>query len=110
MLSFVFRYLMAFCVLMLGAMVAYAHGIGEVAQNMLEPVTMASKAVSDGAIVIGSACLFSSFLKYRQYRVNHLAVPISTVFLLLVAGIVLICLPLIYKLTEYGIPFSYSLK
>ncbi len=81
-------------------------GFGQVATNILEPVTIASSFMSGISIVIGMTSLFSAFLRYMQHRVNPLAQPISTVILLVVLGVILIALPLIYKLTESGIPFS----
>lgn len=81
-------------------------GLGQVASNMLEPVTIASSFLSGISIVIGMTCLFSAFLRYMQHRINPLAQPISTVFLLVVLGVILLALPLVYRLTESGIPFS----
>ncbi len=81
-------------------------GLGQVANNILEPVTVASNFLAGAAIVIGMTCIFSAFLRYMQHRVNPLAQPISTVILLLVLGFFLLVLPLVYKLTESGIPFS----
>ena len=83
-----------------------SEGLGEVADNLMQPVSIVSGFLSGMAIVIGMACLFGSFVRYMQYRVNPLANPISTVITLLVLGILLLLLPLIYKLTESGIPFS----
>ncbi len=44
--------------------------------------------------------VFSSFLRYLRYRQNPLAAPLSSVVTLLVIGLALLCLPLIYMLTE----------
>lgn len=78
-------------------------GFGGVATNLMEPVIVLSDFVSSTAIIIGAIFIFSSFLKYLQYRVNPLAVPISTVVFLLICGIVLVLLPLTYKLV-YSLP------
>jgi len=83
-------------------------GFGGVANNLMQPVEITSAFLSGGAIVIGVTCLFAGFIRYLQYRVNPLAYPIGTVVTLFVLGIVLLLLPLIYKLTESGIPFSLS--
>lgn len=82
------------------------YGIGQVASNLLVPVTVASSFLSGASIVIGVISLFSAFLRYMQHRINPLAQPISTVILLLLLGVILLLLPLVYKLTESGIPFS----
>jgi hypothetical protein len=80
-----------------------SNGLGKVANNLMDPVTMLANFISAGSMVIGISFLFGSFLKYMQYRVNPMASPISTVILLLVMGLILICIPLLYKLTPSGI-------
>ena len=86
--------------------IAADSGIGTVASNLLTPVEIVSSFMSSASLALGISALFASFVKYMQHRVNPLAHPIGTVFLLLVIGIILVCLPMIYKLTESGIPFS----
>lgn len=82
-------------------------GAGIVAHNLMEPVTILSNFIGSMSIVVGLTAVFASFLRYMQYRVNPLASPLSTVLLLLILGIVLLVLPLIYKLTSSGIPIAY---
>jgi hypothetical protein len=60
------------------------------------------------SIVIGLTCLFAAFVRYMQHRVNPLAHPIGTVVTLLILGLLLLVLPLVYKLTESGVPGSIS--
>lgn len=84
-------------------------GVGLVAGNLIEPVSILSNFVGSGSIIIGMTALFGSLLKYMQHRVNPLVAPISTVILLLVIGIILVCLPLAYKLTSSGIPYDLHL-
>ncbi len=81
-------------------------GFGGVAVNLMEPVQVASGFLSSMAIIIGMTCLFGAFIRYMQHRVNPLAHPIGIVITLLILGILLLLLPLIYKLTDSGIPFS----
>ncbi len=90
------------------AIAAYSsgQGVGQVAANILEPVTILSDFVGNASIIIGATSLFAAFLRYMQHRINPLASPISTVIVLLIIGIVLILLPLAYKLTDNGIPYS----
>ncbi|MDR3477512.1 MAG: hypothetical protein P4M14_05705 [Gammaproteobacteria bacterium] len=104
----IYQRILFFCALCLPVLaVAATHpaGIGQVANNMLEPVYLVSDFVSSAAIIIGGTCLFGAFLKYMQYRINPLAAPMSTVLVLFLMGLVLVCLPLAYKLTESGVPF-----
>lgn len=81
-------------------------GAGAVAGNLMEPVEIVSAFVSTASIILGGSFLFASVIKYSQHRINPLAVPISTVVFLVVAGIVLVVLPLAYKLTESGVHLS----
>lgn len=87
---------------------ARTEGIGEVADNLMDPVTVFSGFVSTISIVVGACFLFASLIKYNQHRVNPLAVPISTVVTLFVMGIILFLLPLIYHLTESGIDYHLT--
>jgi hypothetical protein len=84
------------------------HGIGagKVADNLMEPVSILANFIGSMSIVIGISCLLAGFLKYMQHRVNPLVAPISTVVVLVIMGIVLLCIPLAYKLTEGGVPIS----
>jgi hypothetical protein len=81
-------------------------GAGKVADNLMEPVSILANFIGSMSIVVGISCLFACFLKYMQHRVNPLVAPISTVVMLLVMGIILLCLPLAYKLTEGGVPIN----
>lgn len=83
-------------------------GFGNVATNLLVPVHLVTSFLYGMSIVIGLVCLFAAFVRYMQYRVNPLANPISTVVTLLILGILLLVLPLVYKLTESGVPFTLS--
>ncbi len=80
---------------------------GDVANHLMEPVSILSNFIGSMSIIIGLTCLFGAFLRYMQFRVNPLASPISTVLLLLILGIVLLLLPMVYKLTSSGIPITY---
>lgn len=81
-------------------------GLGSVAANLMEPVEIVAGFLSGASIIVGMTCLFAGFVRYMQHRVNPLAHPISTVITLVILGILLLLLPLIYKFTESGIPFS----
>jgi hypothetical protein len=79
-------------------------GIGSIASNLMEPVSVINDFVNTAAMVLGGGFIFASFIKYMQYRQNPLAVPFSTVFWLLILGIVLLLLPLAYKLAYEAPP------
>jgi hypothetical protein len=80
-------------------------GLGGVAGNMMEPVTLFSDFVDTGCLVIGVGFLFASIIKYVEHRRSPLMVPISTVIFLLIAGAILVCLPFLPLLTGYGVPY-----
>lgn len=82
-------------------------GIGVVAQNLIEPVSILSGFVSTASLIIGVSFLFGALMRYMQYRQNPLAVPLSTVVMLFIMGLILVLLPLAYMLTENGIPYHY---
>jgi len=80
--------------------------IGQVAQNITEPIEIVSGFVSVGCLIVGMSCLFAALVKYFEHRRSPLAVPISTVIWLLIIGLLLLVLPFAYMITESGIPFS----
>jgi hypothetical protein len=82
-----------------------AESMGEFAQELMGPVTVLSSFIGNASIIIGVMAVFGALLRYMQYKANPLASPISTVFVLLILGILLICLPFTYLLTGAGIPF-----
>jgi hypothetical protein len=79
-------------------------GLGQVANNLMDPVHMFANFIGSMSIIIGIAFLLGSFHKYSQHRRNHMAAPISTVIFLLIMGVVLIVLPFIHNLTQAGVP------
>jgi hypothetical protein len=114
MSSLIYRLITSFGILFVpGLVFAVTHhnthstgGIGEAAQQLMVPVTILSSFIGSAAIIIGVAFIFGGFIKYLQHRTNPLAVPLSTVIVLVIMGIVLLCLPLAYKITGIGIPLQ----
>ena|SRR5215208_4216001 len=80
-------------------------GIGGVALNLMDPVSIFSGFISTACLLLGGAFIFAGIIKYIEHRRSPLMVPISTVVFLLIAGIALVLLPLIYNWTEHGVPF-----
>ncbi|MDX1901104.1 MAG: hypothetical protein SFW66_03745 [Gammaproteobacteria bacterium] len=80
------------------------HGIGDVANNLMVPVVLASGFLASASFIVGMSFLFSSVIRFVQYRTNPLANPLSKVFFMFFSGIFLLFLPLIYHLTDNGIP------
>ncbi len=80
--------------------------LGEVAQNITEPIEAVSGFVSIGCLLVGMACLFAALVKYFEHRKSPLSVPISMVVWLVIIGLLLLLLPFAYLITDNGIPFK----
>lgn len=87
-----------------------ASGIGGLAANLMEPVGILSDVVSSVSLVLGVMFLFATVVKYLQHRISPLAVPISTVVFLFVCGIVLVLLPIAYKIVYTTPPYHVEHK
>ncbi len=88
------------------SMAAWADsGLGGVAANVMSPVTVMSSFIGSASVLVGASFIFASLVKYIEHRRSPLMVPISTVVFLLIAGIVLLLLPLAYIITNNGIPY-----
>jgi hypothetical protein len=97
-----------FSVVSVVAMAAREAGVGQVAQHLLvHPVAYAFTFVDTLCLVIGLSFLFASVVKYIEHKRSPLMVPISTVVFLIIAGVVLIVLPLIAVLTDNGIRYRF---
>jgi hypothetical protein len=83
-------------------------GIGGVANNLMDPVTMFYKFITSGCILIGGGFLFASVIKYFEHRRSPLMVPISTVVFLLIAGLILIALPLLAYVSQNCVQYKFS--
>jgi hypothetical protein len=81
-------------------------GVGGIANNLLQPVSLMTDFVTSGALAAGVGFLFGAFIKYMQHRKNPMASTIGNVILLLIIGILLLCLPLAYKLAYDQPPTS----
>ena len=81
-------------------------GIGGVARNLMDPVTVFSDFVYTGCIVIGGSFVFASIIKYFEHRRSPLMVPMSTVVFLLIAGGLLLALPFLAYLDSSGIRYT----
>ncbi len=87
---------------------AQGGGIGTVANNMMDPVTVFYQFIQSGCLLIGGGFIFASIVKYFEHRRSPLMVPISTVVFLLIAGTILVLLPLIGYVTQSaGLQYKY---
>jgi len=70
-------------------------GIGKVANSIMEPVSIVTDFVHSACLLLGGAFVFASIIKYFEHRRSPTMVTLSTVVFLFLAGVVLLCLPLI---------------
>lgn len=92
LIRLIILYFIAF-IIVISQQTAFAvQDLGQVAQNIMEPVTVVSQFMMTACFVIGGSFLFTSIIKYVEHRRNPLASPISTVVFLFIAGIILILL------------------
>lgn len=75
---------------------AYAsESFGDVAKNMLQPLTALSSLVHAVCFIAGAGMLGGAFIRYRHYRNNPVEATLSSVIALIIIGIALIVLGLI---------------
>lgn len=96
------RILLQLCALFIYSLSAIAEtdlGVGKVAENLLEPVSVFSDFVDTACIVIGGSFIFASVVKYFEYRRSPMMVSLGTAVFLLIAGIILLFLPMLAFVT-----------
>lgn len=98
--------LMLFYSLALSADQESTLGIGQVAINLMEPVSIVADFVQTACLIIGTTFIFAAIIKYFEHKRSPLMVPISTVVFLILAGIALILLPFLSSFVENGVPYS----
>jgi hypothetical protein len=89
---------------------AVGEGIGGMASSMMDPVVVLADFVHSACLVIGICFLFAGVIKYFEHRRSPLMVTLGTVAFLLIAGAVLVTLPLVSYLTSSGIPYTILKK
>jgi hypothetical protein len=69
--------------------------LATLAGSIMEPITLFSNLINTACYLLGGSFIFASLIKYLEHKRSPLMVPISTVVFLLIAGIVLIFLPML---------------
>lgn len=87
-----------------------SEGIGAVAMNVLEPVSVFSDFLYSGCWIIGGSFIFASIVKYVEHKRSPLMVPMSTVVFLFLAGAILIALPFLSLYGDPSIQFTFLKK
>lgn len=88
---------MLFLMSTLPAYAAKDVGFGGVAKSLMEPTSLAKDFLHVACFIIGAAFVFASIVKYIEHRRSPTMIPLSTVFFLLVSGLVLIAIPIFTK-------------
>ncbi|VVC76240.1 hypothetical protein AQUSIP_15460 [Aquicella siphonis] len=88
------------------ALAAKSLGLGTVASNLMDPVSVMADFLHSACVLVGGAFLFASIIKYFEHRRSPTMVPMSTVVFLLIAGLVLVSLPLINYVSTNGFPYT----
>ena len=76
---------------------ATGSGIGDFATTLMLPTHILLNFVKTASMMIGLMCLFGAFILYMQRRINPMTGPWSTIILVFIIGIVLLCLPYVDK-------------
>jgi len=76
---------------------AFAQTLGDVSENVLIPLSHFRRAFVTIAVLVGVFFIFSAFMRYLRYRENQQEVPISTVIVYLLVGLVMIGLAFVYQ-------------
>ena len=81
-------------------------GIGGMAVSLMDPVTVFSDFMNTACVLMGIIFLVSSILKYMEHKRSPLMVPLSTVIFLLIAGLVLLAIPLLTLVMPNAVPYT----
>ena len=76
-------------------------GFGAKANELMQPIGVLGDAITNICLILGIMFLFGAFLRYRLYRVNPLAAPLSTVIFLFILAFLLLSLPFLHYLVDY---------
>jgi hypothetical protein len=81
-------------------------GVGDVANNLMDPLTFMGDFLQAGCFIVGGGFIFASVVKFFDHRRSPTMVPLSTVVLLFIAGLVLVALPFLSYVLPYAVPFT----
>lgn len=98
------RFLAFFALILLSNNSLASSDLGGVAHNIIEPMGVVGDFIHTACFVLGGAFIFTSIIKYFEYKKSPLMTPLSTVVFLIIAGIILIDIPLISHFTDTGLP------
>lgn len=77
-----------------------AGSLGDVAHNAQEPISLASTFLEASCIVIGFGFIAFAYANYRRYKINPYEIRLSSIFVELILGLVLVLLGSLRKLNS----------
>lgn len=77
----------------LSSTLAWGGSLGDVADNLYEPVAVVNMMIEWACYVVGIALMIGSILQYRIHRQNPKLTPLFTPILMLLIGIVIVLIP-----------------
>jgi hypothetical protein len=83
-------------------------GIGQMAENLMEPLGLVLHLIYVACFMAGGGFIFASIIKYMEHRQSPLMVPISLVVTLFFSGMILIFLPFLSYLTGNGFLYVFT--
>ena len=73
--------------------------LGTMASDVMEPLAILRYMLDAGSVMIGLFLITASFSRYLRHRRNPQESPLGTVIFWLLLGIVLVVLPILYRLS-----------
>lgn len=68
-------------------------GLGDYANDLLSPVNTLGDFIGVSSAILGAFCCFLGFFQYLEYRKNAYSAPLSSVFAMVIPGVLFISLP-----------------
>ena len=79
-------------------------GLSHIANALMSPLSVATDFLHTACLLLGSAFIFASIVKYFEHRRNPLMTTLTTVIFSFMAGLMLLSLPLVIYIKVNGIP------
>jgi|GEM_PF-1260418 hypothetical protein len=79
---------------------AYGGGLGDISRNALVPLDFLRHIFNIASILLGVFLLLNALMRYFRHRQNPHEAPLSTVIVLALCGILLIVIPVAYRLSQ----------
>lgn len=91
-----------YCVGFLLAGVCLSPAWADVTNNVMSVAANVASLAMGICVILGVAMVGGAFIQYKQHKQNRLQVPISRPIVLFILGLVVLCMPLLNKITAGG--------